>query len=294
MRHRLSILVALASLLLLVTPAATQAAVPAWAPAATATIRPGAATLTDHAICTANFVFHDGAGNVYLGQAAHCSSSEDMGSLDGCVNNSLPIGTPVRVAGATRPATLAYNSWIGMDDRGETNINQCSYNDFALVRLDPADYASVNPTLRSTGGPTGIAANVVDQTDVFGFGSTINQAGVAPHSKRGVSLRQGADGLAHAVRLSPPGISGDSGSGVVDANGRAFGVLSTYSPLRGTNGVGNLSRMMDYMRASGGPDVTLANGTEPFVAGASAAPQDPISALLNDLLGGLLAPLAPR
>lgn len=291
MKSRLSILAALAGLLVMTTPVAAGAAVPAWAPVASATIRPGAATLTADSICTSNFVFTDSAGNVYLGQAAHCSSDEEAGSLDGCVNNSLPLGTPVRVAGATRPATLVYNSWIAMDARSERNFDQCNYNDFALVKLDPADYASVNPTLRSTGGPTGVVANVLDQSEVFGFGTSISQAGLAPHTKRGVSLRQGADGLAHAVRLSPPGISGDSGSGVVDANGRAFGVLSTYSPRRGTNGVGNLSRMLDYMRASGGPDVTLANGTEPFVAG---APPDPIGDLLNDLLEGLLAPLAPR
>ena len=291
MKSRLWILAALAGLLVMTTPVAAGAVVPVWAPVASATIRPGAATLTADAICTSNFVFTDSAGNVYLGQAAHCSSNEEAGSLDGCVNNSLPVGTSVRVAGAARPATLVYNSWIAMDARGESNFDQCNYNDFALVRLDPADYTSVNPTLRSTGGPTGVVANVMNQTDVFGFGTTISQAGLAPHTKRGVSLLQGADGLAHAVRLSPPGISGDSGSGVVDANGRAFGVLSTYSPRRGTNGVGNLSRMLDYMRASGGPDVTLANGTEPFVAG---APQDPIGDLLNDLLEGLLAPLVPR
>jgi hypothetical protein len=289
MKSRLWILAALTGLLILTTPVAAGAAVPAWAPVASGTIRPGAATLTAGAICTSNFVFTDSAGNVYLGQAAHCSSTDDTGSLDGCANNSLPLGTPVRVAGATRPATLAYNSWIAMDQRGETNFGQCTYNDFALVKLDPADYAAVNPTLRSTGGPTGVAANVMDQTDVFSTGTSISPAGLAPHTKRGVSLRQGADGLAHAVKLSPPGISGDSGAGVVDASGRAFGVLSTYSPRRGTNGVGNLSRMMDYMRASGGPDVTLANGTEPFTA-VSAPPQDPIGALLNDLLGGLLAP----
>jgi hypothetical protein len=292
MKSRFWILAALACLLVLTTPVSAGAVVPAWAPVGTATIRPGAATLTADAICTSNFVFTDNAGNVYLGQAAHCSSSEHAGPLDGCLNNSLPVGTPVRVAGATRPATLVYNSWIAMDQRGETDFDRCNYNDFALIKLDPADYASVNPTLRGYGGPTGVAANVLDRTEVYGFGTTISQAGLAPHTKRGVELIQGANGLAHSVRLSPPGISGDSGSGVVDANGRAFGVLSTFSPRRGTNGVGNLARMLDYMRASGGPDVTLANGTEPFVAGTAA--QDPIGALLNDLLGGLLAPLAPR
>lgn len=289
MKHRLLILVALASLLLLTTPVAA-AATPAWAPAAAATIRPGAATLTDDAICTANFVFHDGAGNVYLGQAAHCSKNNDAGSLDGCVNDSLPLGTPVRIAGATRPGTLAYNSWIAMDQRQETDFNQCQYNDFALVKLDPADYGLVNPSLRFSGGPTGLVQNVVDDSRVFGFGTNISDTGIQPHAKIGRSLRQGGGGLAHVVQLRPPGIFGDSGSGLVDEQGRAFGVLSTYSPRRQLNGAGNLSRMLDYMRGSGFTNVTLANGTEPFIAPAVPA-QDPVTDLLDDLLGGLLGPL---
>lgn len=290
MKHRLLILVALAALVLLATPVTAGAATPAWAPVDSAAIRPGAATLTDHAICTANFVFHDNAGNVYLGQAAHCSSNDDAGSLDGCLNNSLPLGTPVRIAGATRPGTLAYNSWIAMDQRRETDFNQCNYNDFALVKLDPADHGLVNPSLRFSGGPTGLVQNVIDDSRVFGFGSNISDTGVQPHAKSGRSLRQGAGGLAHVVQLGPPGISGDSGSGLVDEQGRAFGVLSTYSPRRQINGAGNLSRMLDYMRGSGFPDVTLATGTEPFVAPGLPA-QDPVQALLEDLIGGLLGPL---
>lgn len=290
MKHRLLILVALASLLLMVTPVAAGAATPDWAPAASATIRPGAATLTDHAICTANFVFNDSAGNVYLGQAAHCSSNNDGGSLDGCVNDSLPLGTPVRVAGATRPGTLAYNSWIAMDQRKETDFNQCQYNDFALVKLDPADYGLVNPSLRFSGGPTGVVQNVVDDSRVFGFGNNLSDTANQPHAKSGKSLRQGGGGLAHVVQLRPPGIFGDSGSGLVDEQGRAFGVLSTYSPRRQLNGAGNLSRMLDYMRGSGFPDVTMANGTEPFIAPVAPA-QDPVTDLLNDLLDPLLGPL---
>ena len=290
MKNRLLILVALAGLLLLVMPAAAQAAVPTWAPVSTATIRPGAATLTGDAICTSNFVFHDSAGNVYLGQAAHCSSNDDAGSLDGCRNNSLPLGTPVRVAGASRPATLAYNSWIAMDERQEADINQCHHNDFALVKLHPADYGLVNPTLRFAGGPTGVVPNVMDDSRVFGFGSAITDTGIQPQPKSGTSLQQGAGGLGHVVRLDPPGISGDSGSGLVDEQGRAFGVLSTYSPRRQINGAGNLSRMLDYMRGSGFSDVTLANGTEPFIAPPAPA-QDPLTGLLDDLLGGLLGPL---
>jgi len=290
MKHRLLILIALAAAVLVVTPVTASAATPVWAPANSAAIRPGAATLTDHVICTANFVFHDSAGDVYLGQAAHCSSNNDAGSLDGCVNDSLPLGTPVRIAGASRPGTLAYNSWIAMDQRQESDSNQCFYNDFALVKLDPADYGLVNPSLRFTGGPTALVQNVVDDSRVFGFGSNIADAGIQPHAKSGRSLRQGGGGLAHVVQLGPPGISGDSGSGLVDEQGRAFGVLSTYSPRRQLNGAGNLSRMLDYMRGSGFTDVTLATGTEAFVAPAAAA-QDPVQALLNDLLGSLLGPL---
>ncbi len=289
MKHRLLILVAFAALMLLVTPV-TATAAPAWAPAATATIRPGAATLTGHAICTANFVFSDSAGNVYLGQAAHCSSNNDAGSLDGCLNDSLPLGTPVRIAGASRPGTLVYNSWIAMDERRETDFNQCQYNDFALVKLDAADYGLVNPSLRFTGGPTGLVQNVVNDSRVFGFGSHISDAAIQPHAKSGRSLRQGGGGLAHVVQLGPPGISGDSGSGLVDEQGRAFGVLSTYSPRRQINGAGNLSRMLDYMRGSGFTDVIMANGTEQFVAPGVPAP-DPVTDLLNDLLGPLLGPL---
>src|SRR5687767_4192855 len=51
-------------------------AAPTWAPAATADITPGVQTNTEGSgQCTANFVFTDAAGNVYLGQAAHCSGT---------------------------------------------------------------------------------------------------------------------------------------------------------------------------------------------------------------------------
>lgn len=293
MKRRILVLAVVLSLMLLAVPGVATAVTPAWAPIATATIRPGNATLTGDALCTSNFVFHDAAGNVYLGQAAHCSSDADAGSLDGCLNDSLPLGTPVRVAGASRPATLVYNSWIAMDQRGEEDVNQCVYNDFALVKLNPVDYAAVNPSLRFAGGPTGIAPGAIDGSTVYGFGTTYDRTGLRPHAKSGVGLRQGAGGLTHVVRMDPPGISGDSGSGLVDAQGRAFGVLSTYSPRRGVNGAGDLSRMLDYMRDSGFADVTLAHGTEPFIAGPppSLPSQDPVGDLLRDLLGGLLAPL---
>jgi hypothetical protein len=52
----------------------------------------------------------------------------------------------------------------------------------------------------------------------------------------------------------------------MDATGNAFGVLSTLqiAPVAGSNGVSDLRKMLDYARTHGGPDVTLAPGTEPF------------------------------
>ena len=70
-------------------------------------------------------------------------------------------------------------------------------------------------------------------------------------------------------RVAPPtstGVPGDSGSGFMDKQGRAFGTLSTLqlAPLAGSNGVGDLSRELAYMHANGGPQAQLVNGTVPF------------------------------
>src|SRR4051794_9283566 len=91
-------------------PAATAAS---WAPAATAAVHPGVQTVTEGAQCTANFIFGDGT-NVFIGQAAHCSGTGAATDTDGCLAQSLPLGTAVEVDGASKPGKLVYNSWITM------------------------------------------------------------------------------------------------------------------------------------------------------------------------------------
>ena len=107
--------------LLVVVAAALAGLAPAtasaWAPAATATIQPGSETVTAGGQCTSNFVYQDGAG-VYLGQAAHCSSSGGQTSTDGCETGSQPLGTPVQIEGASKPGTMVYNSWLAMQAKG--------------------------------------------------------------------------------------------------------------------------------------------------------------------------------
>ena len=93
--------------------------------------------------------------------------------------------------------------------------------------------------------------------------------GIAALSNRrraSASARTGG-GWTHEVYTVTPGIPGDSGSAFVDRQGRAFGVLSTLqlAPEAGGERRSRTSRaMLAYMESHGGPDVTLAQGTEAF------------------------------
>jgi hypothetical protein len=65
---------------------------------------------------------------------------------------------------------------------------------------------------------------------------------------------------------APLGRPGDSGSGFLDGEGRAFGVLSTlFLDGSRTNGVADLAQALDYANTYGGiGPVALVPGTEPF------------------------------
>jgi hypothetical protein len=246
--------------------AGPAAAAPPWAPAASAPIHPGVQTVTNGGQCTANFVFFD-ATDIYIGQAAHCSGTGEATDTNGCDAGSLPLGTPVEVDGASRPGTLAYSSWIAMQAAGETDANTCDYNDIGLVKLDPADRDKVNPSIPFWGGPTGVIGTTTQGAKVLSYGNSSLRGGVTQLSpKEGVSLGQSGGGWTHSVFTVSPGIPGDSGSAFIDKQGRAFGVLATLqiAPLAGSNGVGDVSREVSYMRSHGGPQAELALGTEPF------------------------------
>ncbi len=108
--------------------------------------------------CTSNFIFYNG-DDIYIGQAAHCAGTGESTSTDGCTSGSLPEGTAVTITGASKPGVLAYSSWIRMQQNGEKDANTCAYNDFALVKIDPADHDKVNPTVPTFGGPTGLRSS---------------------------------------------------------------------------------------------------------------------------------------
>lgn len=237
---------------------------PAAAPAA---ITPGVQTVTDGAQCTANFIFRDGGGT-YIGQAAHCSGTGGATETDGCDSGSLPNGTAVEVDGASRPGTMVYNSWLAMQQAGESNEDVCAYNDFALVRLDPADVGNVNPSVPGFGGPTGLADPPTNLgATVFTYGNSSLRLGVTKLSpKEGRVVQQQGNGWSRDVYTVTPGIPGDSGSGFMDGSGRAIGVLSTVqiAPLAASNGVGNLAKELAYAQSHGFGGLALVPGTAPF------------------------------
>lgn len=259
-----ALLSAVAALVLLVAPSVASA----WAPADQATIHPGVPVITQGGQCTANFVYQD-ASNVYLGQAAHCSSTGAATDTNGCEADSLPLGTPVEVTGASRPGTLAYNSWLTMQSKGETDADTCAFNDLALVRIDPVDVPNVNPSVPQFGGPTGVGAWGGTLSQVYTYGNSSLRFGVTVLSpKTGVVVQGTPSGWSHDVYTVTPGIPGDSGSGFMNGTGGAIGVLSTVqlAPLAASNGVGNLAQELDYMRANDPQfsGVNLVPGTEPF------------------------------
>ncbi len=250
----------------------------AWAPADTATITPGVQMFTDGAQCTGNFVFTDGAANVYVGYAAHCAGTGEATDTNGCDAGSLPLGTRVEfernggfVNGGTSvgSGTLVYSSWLSMQQRNETDPNTCDYNDFALVKVDADDVAKVNPSVPFWGGPVGLESNgTTVGEDVYSYGNSILRGGVELLSpKQGSSVGTAGDGWTHDVYTVTPGIPGDSGSAFLDADGNALGTLSTVqlAPLAGSNGVSDLSHELAYAQQSSGiAGLQLVPGTEPF------------------------------
>jgi hypothetical protein len=267
-KRSLFVVAALATSLACYGAAGSAGAAPTWAPAATAAVHPGVQTFTNGAQCTANFIFTD-ASNVYIGQAAHCSSTGGQTDTNGCTSGSLPVGTQVEVTGASQPGTMVYNSWLTMQSLGEVDANTCQYNDLALIKLDPSDVAKVNPSIPHWGGPTGVNTTGTAALDkVYSYGNSELRGGVTQLSpKLGLSLGDDAGGWTHTVYTVTPGIPGDSGSAFLDANGRALGILSTVAlaPLAGSNGVGDLNHELNYLHAhTSFTGVQLALGTQAF------------------------------
>lgn len=245
------------------------AAASAWAPAQSATVHPGVQTYTDGSgQCTSNFIFTQGA-DVFIGQSAHCSGTGAATETNGCDAESLPLGTRVEIDGASVKGTMVYNSWIAMQEAGETDEEACAYNDFALVRVGAQHVGKVNPTVPFWGGPVGLRTEGTAVGDeLYSFGNSSLRSGVVELApKVGSSLGSWAGGWSHDVYTATPGVPGDSGSAFLDDEGRAMGTLSTLAlaPFPGSNGVSDLAHELRFaQRFSGIDGLRLVRGTEPF------------------------------
>ena len=251
-----------------------------WAPAATATITPGVQMYTDGGQCTANFVFTDRNGGVYVGYAAHCAGLGAATDTNGCGQASVPIGTPVTFerGGSLLTSgtvlgrgTLAYSSWETMNRIGTSDPVVCSFNDFALVKVAGSDVSKVNPSVPVWGGPTGIDTDGLGVGEsVWSYGNSSLRAGIELLSpKQGIALGDDAAdrGWSHLLYTVTPGVPGDSGSGFLSADGLAVGTLSTLglTPFPLSNNIGDLARELAFAQEhSGIPGLKLALGTEPF------------------------------
>lgn len=248
------------------SPAASAESTP-WAPAATATVHPGVQVFTAIGQCTANFVFFQGDER-YLGMAAHCAGQGAATDLDGCSVGNLPVGTPVEIDGASRPGALAYSSWSAMQAAGEEDPFTCRFNDFALVRIDPADHGRINPSIPHWGGPTAVRHEPHGALEpVYSLGNSGLRQGIELlQPKVGFSLGSAGGGWTRIVYNVLPGIPGDSGGPALDAEGRATGVLSTLgvAPLAGSNNLTDVLKALRYARAHGMPNLLMAVGTVPF------------------------------
>ncbi|GAA0637173.1 hypothetical protein GCM10009547_46880 [Sporichthya brevicatena] len=247
---------------------------PEFAPIRSATVHPGVLLVTDGKGCTANFVFTDAAGHYYLGQAAHCASRGEPDNFNGCVDPVLPLGTEVTVAGAGVTGVLAYSSWHTMQRVSEPDPVTCRANDFALVRL-PADATRVlNPSVPWFGGPVGLSTGSTGRGApstgdfAYAYGNAPVRQGVgllAP--KHGLILDRSDADWTYLVYFVTPVIPGDSGSGVLDEQGRALGVASSliFVPHPASNGVVNLAKALAYAQQhSGIQGLRLVPGTESF------------------------------
>jgi hypothetical protein len=271
-------------------------------------IRPGVQMITEGAQCTANFVFerttrkrvrvkrhHQRAHqhrahhqrkhhrrfkvvkhrHLYVGMAAHCAGKGSSDDTDGCTTPTHPLGTPVQfVTGANLltggaqvgSGRLRYSSWQAMQAAGTSDPDACAYNDFALVEVPRSQRDLVDPTVPQLGGPTGLAELPAAGSRIFTLGSSSLRG--TTQAKSGSVTSSSAWTM--TVRTGSPGVPGDSGSGYLDDQGRAVGVLSTLNilPDIGANGVGSLAREVAFARDHDMRRLRLVTGG-PFTAGSS-------------------------
>ena len=164
-------------------------------------IRPGQLLLLTGdegtSLCTSNFVFTNTAGEYFIGTAGHCGLVGDQVTMLYLPDGLVDIGNVVLSTG---------DAGIG--------------HDFALIRIDPALYGDVSPSMAYWGGPTGVYTGsgpaVVQHA---GWGLVIGTGGTP---RAGL----GTEWTSDEWRFNGVIVNGDSGSAANVLGGAAAGNIT--------------------------------------------------------------------
>jgi hypothetical protein len=186
-------------------------------------VRPGAIVNSDTGQCSFNFVFAGSDGRTYIGTAGHCILGESpVGGDVGETSWALGAGPEARDAGAARIGEFAYA--VLQDPK-----------DFAVIRVDPG--VGVSPQMCHFGGPTGTNADLPTGPVVLHhYGNGIGVGMVLPARSALVLGMPDPDHVFAQGAVVP----GDSGSGIISADGRALGVVVTVGVHSGSIGTGGV------------------------------------------------------
>ena len=195
----------------------------AWAPAGSATIKPGNQTFTEGAQCTSNFIFEDGS-NTTSARRPTARAPARATDTNGCDSGSLPIGTPVEVDRREPPGNPRLQ--LVADDAGDRRDQPrrlCSTTTSRWSGSTRPTSAKVNPSVPGFGGPTGLGGvrRAMLGDTVYTYGNSSLRGGVTKLSpKQGVVAQSEGNGWSRTVYTVTPGIPGDSGSGFFDGIGQ--------------------------------------------------------------------------
>ncbi len=201
--------------------------VPAAAPVGTTPcpgVRPGALVETEKGVCSFNFLFRGADGHRYIGTAGHCILGESpVGGEDAGERTWAPgDGPEARDSEGRRIGEFAYA--VLRDPK-----------DFALIRLDSTVEASAQ--MCHFGGPTGTnAATTPALTLLHHYGNGLLIGDVLP-ARSALALGMPNRDHVHATGVAVPG---DSGGGIISADGRAVGVVVAIGVALGEIGSGGV------------------------------------------------------
>jgi hypothetical protein len=167
-------------------------------------------------LCSLNFLFTATDGRRYIGTAGHCIIDENGG---GSRERSWAPGTgPVATdAGGSRIGEFAYG--VLSDPR-----------DISLIRLDAGVDAS--PQMCHFGGPTGLNGDRSSGPVLLQHYGNGLVAGSAVPARTALALSMPDADAVWAIGLATPG---DSGSGIISADGRAVGVVVALGAATGAD-----------------------------------------------------------